>query len=68
MGIKQNLKLWENNVTYLDENGTTVSRKIPRVMPPAPWKLARMLTLRSWMFYLVGLYDMLLLRIEKEQL
>lgn len=56
MGIKQNLKLWENNVTYLDENGVTASRKILRVMPPAPWKLARLLSTRSWILYLVGLY------------
>ncbi|KAF8189587.1 major facilitator superfamily domain-containing protein [Mycena galopus ATCC 62051] len=55
MGIKQNLKVWDTTATYLDENGVTVTRKIPRELPPAPWKLLGLLTWRSWVFWFVGL-------------
>jgi SHS family lactate transporter-like MFS transporter len=55
MGIKQNIKLWENYVTYLDENGNTKTKRLPRSMPQNPYKVARLLSARSWLFFFVGL-------------
>jgi SHS family lactate transporter-like MFS transporter len=55
MGVLQNLKLWENNVTFIDENGEVVTKKMPRVAPPAPWKVVGLLTLENWIFFIVGL-------------
>jgi MFS transporter, SHS family, lactate transporter len=55
MGIKQNLKLWENHVSYLDENGNTVTRKLPRTAIQNPYHIARLLSARAWIFFLVGL-------------
>lgn len=56
MGVKQNLKLWENNVTHIDENGDMVTERIPRVLPPNPWKVMRMLSAENYMFFFMGLY------------
>lgn len=55
MGVLQNLKLWENNVTFIDENGEMVTKKMPRVAPAAPWKVVGLLTLENWIFFIVGL-------------
>ncbi|KAI9875269.1 MAG: hypothetical protein M1830_008694 [Pleopsidium flavum] len=55
MGILQNLKLWENNVTLIDERGVKVIKKVPRAMPPNPWKIIRMLSAQNWLFFLIGL-------------
>jgi len=62
MGILQNLKLWENNVTLIDERGVKVTKKVPRAMPPNPWKIIRMLSAQNWLFFLIGLYDALPIR------
>lgn len=56
MGVKQNLKLWENNVTHIDENGDMVTECVPRVLPPNPWKVMRMLSAENYMFFFMGLY------------
>lgn len=56
MGLKQNLKLWENNVTYIDENGDTVTERVPRVLPPNPWKVLRLMSGENYMFFFMGLY------------
>jgi SHS family lactate transporter-like MFS transporter len=55
MGIRQNLRLWENRVTYIDEDGVVTSAIRPRQLPPAPWKLIGLLTWKNWMYFLVGL-------------
>ncbi len=36
MGVLQNLKLWENNVTFINENGVNVTKYVPYVMPLVP--------------------------------
>ncbi|KIW92601.1 uncharacterized protein Z519_06448 [Cladophialophora bantiana CBS 173.52] len=55
MGVKQNLKLWENHITYIDENGVEQSSVAKRTVPIAPWKLVSLLSGRAWMFFFVGL-------------
>ncbi|KAJ9609913.1 hypothetical protein H2200_006242 [Cladophialophora chaetospira] len=55
MGIKQNLKLWENHVTYIDEYGVERSIVAKRTVPIAPWKLVSLLSGRAWMFFFIGL-------------
>lgn len=55
MGIKQNLKLWENHVTYIDEDGFEVTKIVPRTLPTAPWKIVGLLNFRAWVFFIVGL-------------
>jgi SHS family lactate transporter-like MFS transporter len=51
MGIKQNLKLWENQLSYLDENGITVTQKLSRTIPQTPYTLLRLLSARSGVFF-----------------
>lgn len=55
MGVKQNLRLWENNVTLIDERGVMVTKKVPRVMPPNPWRVVRLLGPKQWVYFLIGL-------------
>lgn len=51
MGIKQNLKLWENQLSYLDENGITVTQKLSRTIPQTPYTLLRLLSASSGVFF-----------------
>jgi SHS family lactate transporter-like MFS transporter len=55
MGVLQNLKLWKNNVTHIDEHGNEVTEEVPRVMPPPPWKVVALLDLKSWLYFFLGL-------------
>jgi hypothetical protein len=55
MGIKQNIRLWENHVQYIDEHGVEVEAIAPRVWPENPIKIVRMLSWKGWVFFLVGL-------------
>lgn len=55
MAILQNLKLWKNNVTHIDEHGTEVTEEVPRVMPPPPWKVIALLDLKAWLYFVLGL-------------
>jgi SHS family lactate transporter-like MFS transporter len=55
MGVAQNLRLWENNVTHINEFGETVTEKIPRRIPPNPWKIICQPSLASYMYFLVGM-------------
>jgi hypothetical protein len=55
MGVVQNLKLWKNNVTFIDSNGEEVTKEIPRVVPPAPWKVIALMDKKAWMYFLLGL-------------
>lgn len=55
MGIKQNLRLWENHIEYIDENGVEVEAIAPRVWPENPIRIVQMLSWKSWVFFLIGL-------------
>lgn len=55
MGILQNLKLWTNNVTFIDEYGVEITKEVPRAMPPAPWKVIALMDRKAWMYFLIGL-------------
>jgi hypothetical protein len=54
MGIKQNIRLWENHVEYIDENGVEVEAIARREWPLNPYKLVRMLSWKGWLFFFVG--------------
>lgn len=56
MGVFQNLRLWENNVTHINEVGEMVTTKVERRMPPNPWKILRLPSKLSYSMFLIGLY------------
>lgn len=55
MGVLQNLRLWENNVTRINEYGETTTEKVPRKLPPAPWKILALPGWKSYMYFALGL-------------
>lgn len=55
MAILQNLKLWKNNVTHIDERGNEITEEVPRVMPPPPWTVIALLDLKAWLYFVLGL-------------
>lgn len=55
MGVLQNLRLWENNVTQINEDGEKVTTKVPRRMPPNPWKILRLPSAKSYGYFLIGM-------------
>lgn len=55
MGIKQNIRLWENYVEYINEDGVEVAVIAPRVWPKNPIKIVMMLSPKGFLFFLVGL-------------
>jgi hypothetical protein len=55
MGIRQNLKLWENNVVHLNHDGVYVMEKVPRVWPLSPWQVVRRLSARGWLFFIIAM-------------
>ncbi|KAL2011940.1 hypothetical protein VTN00DRAFT_4658 [Thermoascus crustaceus] len=55
MGVQQNLRLWENNVTHINELGETVTTKVERRMPPNPWKILRLPSKLSYSMFFIGL-------------
>ncbi|CAK7232857.1 hypothetical protein SCUCBS95973_008399 [Sporothrix curviconia] len=55
MGIRQNIRLWENYVEYINEDGVEVAVIAPRVWPQNPIKIVRLLSPKGVLFFLVGL-------------
>ncbi|RLM01579.1 hypothetical protein CFD26_108908 [Aspergillus turcosus] len=55
MGVLQNLRLWENNVTQINEYGEKVTIKVPRRMPPNPWKILRLPSAKSYGYFFIGI-------------
>ncbi|KAL1895591.1 hypothetical protein Sste5346_005060 [Sporothrix stenoceras] len=55
MGIRQNIRLWENYVEYINEDGVEVAVIAPRVWPQNPIKIVRMLSPKGALFFIVGL-------------
>lgn len=56
MGLLQNLRLWENNVTRINDDGEMTTETVPRRLPPAPWKLMALPGAKGWMYFALGLY------------
>ena len=55
MTIRDNLKLWQLNVTYLDEDGNFTKQRLSRQVPESPLVIVRSLSRKGSLLFFVGL-------------